>query len=536
MDKELCDRIICEYNKKLYGFALTKTGSIERAEELAARITLEVYSSLLKRENIANINAYVYRIAQNVWARFTDEYRNSPYCGLDDFDIEDSDDFTERVAESETYAKLRLEIAYLSKLRREILVRHYYKSMKLSDIAKELDIPLGTVKWHLSGAKSTLKEGMKTMRSIGKLGIDPISFSELGHDGRPGSKGDTADFFSRRLTQNIAWAAYHKPLTINEIADEIGVSPIFVADEVEVLEEYGFMDRLGDKYLTNMYITDPTKELCEAEHELNVAYAKKICEVYIPKVVEALMDFDRSKLYIPDGDENLWLWSGIMFAASYQLNLCEQDDALDEYRVRRKDGGNYVAFACVNRSFDVSFDGRKYGACGSMTRGSDKYPIFSWQVTTCYDTREMGWRENLWTDYEYLYEFYTGALKKEPSQIEHYKRLRDKGYLTADDEVNLICVNHEGAKWLGETPFSRSLPQANDEIRALLGELSDKLYKLREPHFPEHIRPLAKLYARPNLRMYIIEQLVGSGVLKLPSQKRAAGLNTLLFVDRLPNK
>ena len=534
MDKELCDRLICEYNKKLYGFALTKTGSIERAEELAARITLEVYSSLLRRENILNVNAYIYRIAQNVWAHFTDEYKNSPYCGLDDFDIEDGDDFTERVAESETYSKLRLEIAYLSKLRREILVRHYYNNMKLSDIAKELEIPLGTVKWHLSGAKSTLREGMKTMRSIGKLGIDPIEFSELGHDGSPGSKGDTSDFLARRLTQNIAWAAYQKPLTINEIADEIGVSPVFVADEVEVLEEYGFMDKLGDRYLTNMYIEDPSKELCEAEHELNVAYADKLCDIYIPGVIEALRDFDRSKLYIPGSDENLWLWSGIMFAASYQLNLCEQDDALDRYRVRRKDGGNYVAFACVKRSFDVSFDARKGGSCGSMTRGSDKYPIFSWQVNTCYDSRVMSWRENLWTDYEFLYEFYTGTLKKEPSQIEHYKRIRDKGYLTADDEVNLICINHEGAGWLSDTSFYRSLPQAYDEVRALLRELAEKLYKLREPHFPEHIRPLAKIYARPNLRMHIIERLIESGVLKLPSQKRAEGLNTLLFVDRLP--
>ena len=40
MTKESADRIICDYKNQIYGFALSKTGSIERAEELASRITL----------------------------------------------------------------------------------------------------------------------------------------------------------------------------------------------------------------------------------------------------------------------------------------------------------------------------------------------------------------------------------------------------------------------------------------------------------------------------------------------------------------
>ena len=126
MDKALCDKIICEYTDKLFGFAMTKTRSIRRAEELASRITLEVYASLLRRDSVTNIPAYIYRVAQNVWARYTDEYRRSPYVNIDDGDVWDGEDFTEQVEQSETYAKLRTEIAHLSETRREILVLHYY--------------------------------------------------------------------------------------------------------------------------------------------------------------------------------------------------------------------------------------------------------------------------------------------------------------------------------------------------------------------------------------------------------------------------
>ena len=105
MTKEFADRIICDYTKKIYGFALSKTGSIERAEELASRITLDVYSSLLRQESVPNPAGYIWKIAMNVRARFTDELANTPF-GLADNEPE-ADDFTEKVIDAETKSKLR---------------------------------------------------------------------------------------------------------------------------------------------------------------------------------------------------------------------------------------------------------------------------------------------------------------------------------------------------------------------------------------------------------------------------------------------
>ena len=248
MTKETADRIICDYTRKIYGFALSKTGSIERAEELASRITLEVYSSLLKQENIPNVAGYIWKIAMNVRARFTDEMARAPFA-LSDNEPE-ADDFTEKLLDAETKSKLRLEIAYLSRLRRKILILHYYRNMKLADIAKELSLPVGTVKWHLSAARDELREGMTKMRNTGNLGIAPITLTRLSHDGHPGKNGATEYYLKSKLAQNIAWAAYHKPRSISEIADELGISPVWIEDEVDELEENGFLDKIGGKYLT----------------------------------------------------------------------------------------------------------------------------------------------------------------------------------------------------------------------------------------------------------------------------------------------
>ncbi|MBQ8552123.1 MAG: RNA polymerase sigma factor [Clostridia bacterium] len=539
MDKALCDSLILEYTSKLYGFAVNKTNSIERAEELASRITLEVYASLLRRDSVANIPAYIYRIAENVWARFCDESHRTSWCDICDFDLTDGSDFTERIMESETYAKLRVEIAHLSKIRREILMLHYYDSMKLADIAAKLKIPLGTVKWHISGAKSELKEGMDTMRNIGKLGLAPIEFTNMGHDGQPGKKGDTSSFLERRLTQNIAYAAYHNARSINEIADELGVSPVFVADEVAILEEYGFMDKVsGDKYLTNILIYEPSRELAEKEHGIFCRYAKKVRELYVPRLIEALHGYDRTNIYIPENDENLLLWSGIAYAlCSDRLCSNNRSDAY-KYAVPRKDGGNYIAFAELAASFDISFDARKYSCCGNMTRGSDKYPVRAWQIGTNYDTRNGGWSDNLYTDYEYLYEFYTGKIEKSAENIEKYERLHKRGLLTSDDKVNIVCIIG-GKEWMNQNNFTKSLPMGGSEMDALRDALAEELSSLHAPMTPPHMLPLRREYIKNSLlsnsvRMRVLELLVADGTLTVPTGEAAAGLNTLMFADVIP--
>ena len=153
---------------------------------------------------------------------------------------------------------LRREITYLSRQQREIIVLHYFHDKKVKEIAVLLSLNENTVKWHLACSRKELISGMEKTRTTGTLGTEPIHLIDLGHRGYSGSKGDTSDFLAKVITQNIAYAAYHQPRSINEIAEELGINSIFVEDEVAVLEEYGFMDKLKNgKYRTNIRIYEP---------------------------------------------------------------------------------------------------------------------------------------------------------------------------------------------------------------------------------------------------------------------------------------
>lgn len=542
MNKQDADKIISEYVHKLYGFALNMTGNTDEAEELSARIIAEVYEVLIKRENIVNVNGYIYKIAHNVWTRYvTAKSKSRSFVdlngtdGINAFDnIPDERDFAEEFQRSEQYGSLRREIAYLSKIQREIVLRHYYRREKVKTIAAAMGLPDGTVKWHLSCTRKELMMNMDKIRAIGSLGLQPIRFSSMGHSGHPGSKGDTQDFLAKVITQNIAYAAYHKPRTVNEIAEELGVNPIFVEDEVAVLEEYGYMDKLADgKYRTNINIYIPSNERNAIYSEIDKKYTELFAEKFFIPYLESVKEIP-DFLTVPDNDLNVLKWSMVPFL-SHKLATAEITDW--KYSVKRKDGGDFVANAVLDVPIKSSEKENIYWACGDMWRNSqdsansftwDKPSSWrSWRLDVYWGSRE-GWRENHTEDFEKLYYFMKGELAENEANVYAYKRLLDRGYLVKTDEgykVNII-LSDSMDKWFG------LFPKASDEVTALSREYAEKAAEADTLNQPEHMHELIRYYdqnAACILHTHIMEYLLNKGVLKLPAEEQRKGLCTVMF-------
>lgn len=544
MNKRDADFIIGEYVQKLYGFALNKLGTPDEAEELSARIVAEVYEVLVKRENIVNLNGYIYKIAHNVWTRYIGRKSKSRnhetsggFDGTDGFEnIPDERDFAEEFQKTEQYGLIRREIAYLSKIQREIVVRHYYRGEKVKSIAAAMAVPEGTVKWHLSCTRKELMIGMDKIRTIGNLGLQPIRFSSMGHSGHPGSKGDTADFLAKTITQNIAYAAYHKSRTVNEIAEELGINPIFVEDEVAVLEEYGYMDKLADgKYRTNIHIYIPSNEAVKIYRNINKKYTELFAEKFFVPYLESIKEIPEF-LTVPDSDINLLKWSMVPFLTH---KLATADISDQKYSVKRKDGGDFVANAVLEASEDINSEPGDdvYPACGDMWRNPENEPFSwenpnhswkSWRLDVYWGSRE-GWRENLTEDYEKLYYFIKGELAENEANVYAYKRLLDRGYLVKTDsgyKVNIIIADNMN-KWF------ELFPKASDEVLALSKEYAEKAAEADTLNQPEHMHDQIRYYdqnAACTLHTHIMEYLLNKGVLKLPTEEQRKGLCTVMFI------
>ena len=115
---------------------------------------------------------------------------------------------------------------------------------------------------------SKLKRGVSMTREYGKLKFDPIKFKGCHNDGTIGTKGHNRNFFRSALTQNIAYLIRDSYKSVNEIADELGVSPVYVESEVTYLEKYGFLQKKGEKYISSFIINVPDEHTIKLQDEV----------------------------------------------------------------------------------------------------------------------------------------------------------------------------------------------------------------------------------------------------------------------------
>ena len=320
--------------------------------------------------------------------------------------------------------------------------------------------------------------------------------------------------------------------SINEIAEELGINPIFVEDEVAVLEEYGFMDKLKNgKYRTNIRIYEPNKTRHRIYREIEPKYTKLFAEKFFAPILETITETPEW-LYVPQNDINLMKWCLVCFM-SHKLIVANDCD-YSKYFIKRPDGGDYIAFAVldVKPDWDTSeADSDIYWSCGDMGRNNFSDGIWwkSWQFDCYWTGRTAGWRDNLSEDYDKIYFQMKNQLPETTANAESYARLLDKGYLIKNSDgykCNLILCDSE-RKWL------EYIPEATEEIKELSCQYAAEVEKAELIGQPEHMHELIKCMSKTAanlLHTRVMKALLDMGVLKLPTKEQAKGLCTIMFL------
>lgn len=557
MDKKFADTMIAQFQKKFFGFALSKCNDMTEAEELAARITCEAYITLRTVENVYNWEGYLHKIASNVYARYVQEQMKHKSDDISEMEVPSEENFESDYIKKEELELLKREVAWLSKRHREIVLLHYYHNKKLAEIAEILDLPEGTVKWHLSDAKKLLKEGMKQTRKTGSLSEEPIKLVRFGHVGTPAPNGDTEVYLNSKLRQNIAFAAYFEPKTIEEIAKELNVSPVYVEGEVAYLEEYGFLDLLpGQKYRTNIFIQCTPYEVELKRRALDEEVVKLVCDTYVPELVKNAKEYAKERIYVPDDDWNYFLWSFIPLAVTqYAMGMFDWM-ALKEhhYWVKRKDGSEYAAEATLyHEKVEELLNQERLS--GPMYVGDTDVSILSWGLSTAFGDRNFAYDDNLMSDYTALSLYMKGQLPKTEGVLDKYVRLYERGLLRQEDgAVNVIVVKEEGDNSLfaqvaryAETDYGKInfagylrnyIPEMSKEVLEKIDQICEKRIALEKPYFPKHMHKALEIYRRVrriNVIM-VIEELLERGVLKSLSDAQKKGVMTVVYSDVLPER
>ena len=539
MDKQKADKLIEEYFQKIYGFAVRKSYSSEEAEELSAEMVKEVYLSFLGSAEIANPDGYVWRICSNVFSKHVNSKKKQA-VSIDGMEIPYYADFDLSEREEEL-AKLRKEIAFLSTSRRKILLAFYYEGKSISKISAETGLPEGTVKWHLNKARNDLKEGFKMERKIGNLGIAPVEAISISHNGRPENDGGPEKYLGDSLNLNIVYSVYEVPKTKEEIAEELGMTPVFINEKIDWLEGNGFLVRTtGNRYMT--YVLFYPRKISLERHD-NILREKmrvvgELVKRYVPKVRKAIEDYDN--VYIPDGNRELFEAAVIFYAISNKCTLPIKTD-VSKYYIKTPGGADYaVSVQLKGEIEDPDYTPLAkpahddYNACGDMYRDSKKYKsLNSWSCDTRLCSRQGMWQNNKAEDYEALYEWICGSLTTGPENEEKIRRLHDRGFISKDGKVMVMVVKEEMQKIFDRIPELDK--EIKDEIAGFAMEQAVESAKSYPKHMQDYqIYRFFNGFITPSEALMAVDELYDSGVFKPLTEEERVTSQLLMFSDRLP--
>ena len=538
MNKQTVDKIITEYLSKIYGFAVKKSFSYDEAEDLSSDIVQEVYNSLLRADEVVNVEGYIWRISEHTYSKYVARCKKQQGVSIDGMEIPVMDEYSIDKGDEEIIS-LRREIAYLSSTRRKIVYSFYFENKTIGSISKELKVPEGTVKWHLNKARNELKEGFLMERKIGKLGLNPKEATSFGHNGSPGPNGGPEYYFSDKLNLNIVYSVYYEPKTRNEIAEELGVTPVFIEDKIDYLESNGFLVPLsGGKYTTYVKFSPekPSLELDDRIRDVKMQVAKMLVEEYVPLVRETVEKMDN--VYIPSGNKELLLATAICAGMLYKCNL-ESDIDVSKYYVKTLDGGNYVAHVClksepVDKDYVSRYDSKNYWSCGVMNRTSEKYPsVDSWSVDNRYCSRIGGWENNWNCDYEYIYELVKGDIVEDTVNADKFARLRDRKFINDKNEVAIMM--YKGSK----REFMEKLPKIPSDLLKKMGELALENAMMEAKFYPSQMQDLIVFYnvecfPENEVALMVMDILYGNGTFKPLTEEEKITSQLIMFSDVIP--
>lgn len=245
------ENAILPYIEPIFRFCSKRMNNHHDAEDLTSEIVYYILDGM-KKYKIESLDAWVWRIAHNRYARFIDAKSKSRMVLLENdsiLEISDADCFfaDEESAEQE-YQTVFCYLHTLSSEYRNIFVDYYIGEMSIRSLSQKYSLPETTIKWRLNAGRQKIRDriGEHKMERVYKR----INWNTTCCNGAL----DSDKYLHAQISRAICLAAYEKPLTIEEISINTGIPAMYIEDELPRLEYGDAVCKIGNKYATDFIL------------------------------------------------------------------------------------------------------------------------------------------------------------------------------------------------------------------------------------------------------------------------------------------
>lgn len=316
--QELLQFIDDDLMGKLFGFCYARTYDSYEAQDLCSDIIYALLQTTQKDGEITNRNAFIWRVARNVYAAYSDKRKKH----ADAFYDGDADAVLQTIADDEPdddrddmLRMVHRRIAFLTKAYRDVMIMYYVDGLTTAEIAGLQNTSEGAVRQRLFSAREKIKNEVKEMNETYNrpIALEKIDYVIWGN-GSPGW-GDPRKVCTRMFSRHIIWLCKEKPMRAAEIAEELNVPTVYVEEELEILAngengKYGLLRRLDNgRYAVNFILLD--KDVMAKANALYTERLPIICDIlsdFIEKHKQAYLSFPYLNHRV---DLNLILWQQI---------------------------------------------------------------------------------------------------------------------------------------------------------------------------------------------------------------------------------
>lgn len=151
-------QLVRAHQRLVYSLALRSLGSRSEAEELAQEVFLQLYGNLAHIQSSAHLCAWLRRTtAHRVIDGLRRRYRTPVFEPL--YRLEDAEALVAPISLGDPLLTRHIEglLTSLAPTARLILLLRFQEDLDPADIARELDLPLNTVKSHLKRSLERLR-------------------------------------------------------------------------------------------------------------------------------------------------------------------------------------------------------------------------------------------------------------------------------------------------------------------------------------------------------------------------------------------
>jgi RNA polymerase sigma-70 factor (ECF subfamily) len=161
-DSRAFNRLIDLYKRQVFSLIFRLVSNQADAEDIAQETFIKAYRSLASYDPSFPLLTWLFRIAHNSAIDFL-RARKPDALSIDDdenpLEVEDAgESLEERLEASSQHELIERALGSLPPLYREILVLRHQQELSYEEIARSLDIPVGTVKVRIFRARDLMKQ------------------------------------------------------------------------------------------------------------------------------------------------------------------------------------------------------------------------------------------------------------------------------------------------------------------------------------------------------------------------------------------